>query len=142
MNHQNEEQLYKRVQKPHRVSAVAQWRRICLPMQKAWVWSLVWELRSHMLQAMVKILKINKQIQCSTYYSCLHYTDEEPGVERGQVTSQNHTEPKFWPMSVCQTGEGMCLTILPDIASSQYSSDAQASLNYPKEIKICMVTFM
>ena len=32
----------------------------------------------------------------------------------------------------------MCLTILPDIASSQYSSDAQASPNYPKEIKICL----
>ena len=33
-----------------RTSSVAQWLRICLPVQGTWVWSLVRELRSHMPQ--------------------------------------------------------------------------------------------
>ena len=33
---------------PWRTSLVVQWLRLCLPMQGVWVWSLVWELSSHM----------------------------------------------------------------------------------------------
>ena len=32
------------------ISLDVQWLRICLPMQGTWVWSLVGELRAHMLQ--------------------------------------------------------------------------------------------
>ena len=36
-------------------SLVAQWLRLCLPMQGMWVRLLVWEIRSHRLWSMAKI---------------------------------------------------------------------------------------
>ena len=36
-------QLKNKIKKEGRASLVAQWWRICQPMQETWVWSLVWE---------------------------------------------------------------------------------------------------